>query len=201
MRFVTLAVWGLFCGTVLAGMWVPAARADSRPAWTNKEEPDASGKTLTFVGVSLPYLTEREARDDAMRNATRRVVEYMGTEAESRFVEAKTSFGLSSAVLDPTVATKSFQQQLSTNVAKKLRASEWYIEREDTSKGRTFVAFVKAVIPASSVNESFQDTAKQNQDDVQAKAQQTNDGKVKQQLDAAAKFWGNMAKSGLIPEE
>jgi hypothetical protein len=171
---------------------------DSRPKWTNLE-PDAKDGTLFFVGISNPYATERGARDDAMRNATQRVVDYLGTSALSKFEQATTSFGLSSSVVDPTQATRAFQQQISGNVARQLKAAEWYVEREQSNTGRGFVAFVRSTIPVASINDAFQKTAQQNMQDAQKRARDAADDQAKQQADKAAQFWADMSKQGLIP--
>lgn len=170
-----------------------------RPDWTNKE-PEADGNNMVFVGISNPYATERGARDDAMRDATQRVVDYLGTAAEDKFQQASTSFGLSSSVVDPTQATRSFQQQLSGNVARRLRAREWYTERQTSSTGTGYVVFVKSEIPTSSINEAFQQTAQDNLKAAQERARQAATDQAKQQADQAAQFWANMAKQGLVPD-
>lgn len=170
-----------------------------RPAWASKE-PGTEGQSMVFIGISNPYVTERLARDDAMRNATQRVVEYLGTAAQSKFEEATTSFGLSSAVVDPTLATRSFRQQLSGNVARRLRPSVWYMEREQMSTGTGYVVFVKSLIPIASINEAFQQSAKDNMKAAQDRARQASNDQAKRQADQAAQFWDQISKGGLVPD-
>lgn len=170
-----------------------------RPAWTN-EEPDLEGNNMVFIGISNPYATERLARDDALRHATQRVVEYLGTAAQSKIEQASTSFGLSSAVVDPTLATRSFRQQLSGNVARRLKPSVWYMEREQMSTGTAYVVFVKSLIPIASINEAFQQSAKDNMKAAQDRARQASDDQAKRQADQAAQFWDQISKGGLVPD-
>jgi hypothetical protein len=171
-----------------------------RPEWTMKE-PDREGQDMVFIGISNPYATERLARDDAIRNATQRVVEYLGTAAQSKFEQASTSFGLSSAVVDPTQATRAFQQQLSGNVARRLKPAQWYMEREQMSTGTGYVVFVKSVIPVSEINAAFQQTAADNMKAAQDRARQASDDQAKRQADQAAQFWDQMSKQGLVPDK
>ncbi len=183
--------------TLLA--WTAWAQG-ARPGWTHREEPEPTGKVLSFVGLSYPSATEREARDDALRNATERVVEFLGTTAESTFEEKRVSYGLTSQVLDPTRATQAFSKQFAKNLATRLRPVEWYTEQETSPQGKKFVVFVRAVIPIVSINDSFQQTAKQQQDASEQQARQAGDDKAKQQAASAAQFWADVGKTGLIPE-
>lgn len=196
----TMAAMLLVLALVSCGGPAPQGPSgQERPAWTQME-PDVEGDAMVFVGLSNPYATERGARDDALRNATQRVVQYLGTAAQSKFEQASTSFGLSSTVVDPTVATRDFQRQLSGNVARRLKPAEWYVEREETATGRAYVIFVRTLIPVSNINEAFSQTAKQNLADAQRRARDAVTDQAKAQADAAANFWSQMADQGLIPE-
>lgn len=197
---MSLARWTLQVVALCILLASLASAQGARPSWTNREEPEASGKVLTFVGLSYPSATEREARDDALRNATERVVEYLGTTAESAFEEKRVSFGLTSQVVDPTRATQAFTKQFAKNLATRLRPLEWYTEQETSPQGKKFVVFVRAAIPINSINDSFQQSAKQQQDAAEQQARQVSDDKAKQQAASAAQFWADMGKSGLIPE-
>lgn len=176
-----------------------ASQAPQRPEWTSIE-PETEGSSMVFIGISDPTASERLARQAAMRNAAQNVVQYLGTAAQSKFEQASTSFGLSSQVVDPTQATRSFQQQLSANVARRLKASRWYMERETDSTGaRGYKIFVKALIPLTEINAAFQRTAQDNAADAQKKARQAVTDRAKKQANDAADFWNKMSKQGLIP--
>jgi hypothetical protein len=96
-----------------------------RPAWT-MSEPETQGNWMYFVGVSGNMATEQLARNDALRDSTGKVVAYLGTLAKDKFERARTSFGLSSTVVDPTEASRQFEKQLAANVARQLKPKGWY---------------------------------------------------------------------------
>lgn len=166
-----------------------------RPAWTLSEPEPESGFHF-FVGISGDYATENLARDDALRSATTRAVQYMGTLAKDRFERARTSFGLSSTVVDPTEASRQFERQLSAAAAKQLKPKEWYLEQWQKPTGYSFRAFLLARMPKAPVDESLRTTADDNlrkaQDDARAAATQT----AKRQAEDAAEFWQKMKDQG-----
>lgn len=177
----------------------PPAQPTSRPDWT-MVEPEKEGDSMVFVGISTLHATEQDGRSAAMQNASENVVKYLGTAAESKFEQAKTSFGLSSQTVDPTQATRSFQKQLSANVARRLKASRWYLEREKDAAGkRGYKVFVKAKIPVAEINKSFAETANGNAKKAEEDASKAMTDQAKKQAQDAAGFWKNMAKQGLVP--
>lgn len=177
----------------------PPQRGPQRPAWT-MVEPETEGNSMVFIGISTLNATEQGGRSAAMQNAAENVVKYLGTAAESKFEQARTSFGLSSQTVDPTQATRSFQRQLSANVARRLKARNWYMEREADATGkRGYKVFVKTLIPISEINKSFRDTADGNVKKAQADARKAMTDQAKKQANDAAAFWKNMSKQGLVP--
>lgn len=177
----------------------PPPTAPQRPAWT-MVEPEKEGNRMVFIGISTLNATEQGGRAAAMRNAAENVVKYLGTAAESKFEQARTSFGLSSQTVDPTQATRSFQRQLSANVARRLKASHWYMERERDATGkRGYKVFVKTLIPISEINASFKKTANDNAKKAQDDARKAMTDQAKKQANDAANFWKNMSKQGLVP--
>ena len=167
--------------------------------WCN-DEPRTIGPELLFVGLSHPYATERDARDDAMRNAVQRVVTYLGTSAVSKFQEASATFGLSSTVFDPTNAANSFMQQVSGNVAAQLKADKWYTERAKGSTGQQgYQVFVLVHVPTSAINQTFRQTAEQNMAEAQQQAKEASDEAAKEQANKMVEFWNQMREQGIVP--
>lgn len=101
---------------------------ERRPEWTIKE-PFEEGGNLLFVGASGKFAEEKEARDDASRHAVSNVVKYFGTDVKDKIEKVWTAYGLSSEVLDPTVAMRQSEEQISKGLARKVKPKEWYIER------------------------------------------------------------------------
>lgn len=181
----------------MAGEQLVWSSSQERPAWT-MSEPDTEGGYMYFVGVSGNMATENLARNDSMRDATNKVVNYMGTLAKDKFERARVSLGLASTVVDPTEGSRQFEKQLAANVARQLKAKEWYAERWMLPTGNAWKTFVLARMPKETVNESLQNTAEENirkaQEDAKAAATQT----AKKQAEDAAAFWKQMKDQGLI---
>jgi len=168
-----------------------------RPKWT-VEDPAVEGTTIFFVGAAERYATEPEARDQAMRNSIKMVVGYLGTQAKDKYEKVATSFGLSSAVVDPTNASREYEKQLSENVVKKAKAKKWYIEQWNYPTGMGYKVFALVSVPVDEVNDAFKQTAKQNMEDAQKAARAASDTQAKSQAENAAKFWEEMTKQGVV---
>lgn len=168
----------------------------SRPTWVGVE-PDPDSEFLYFVGLSGDFATENLARDDAVRNANLRVVQYMGALAKDKFERARTSFGLASTVVDPTEAARQFEKQLSANVARQLKPKEWYEERWQKPTGNAWKAFLLARMPKQALNENMRNTAEDNIRKAQEDAKQAATDVAKKQAEDAAKFWQQMKDQGV----
>jgi hypothetical protein len=177
----------------------PLANTGPRPAWVDKEPPN-DGQTMTFVGISPPTATESQARDEAMTHASRQVVQYMGEMVKTKYERVRVSFGLSSAVEDPTTSMQAFDKKLAANMVEKLRAREWYTTMVPTHTGPGWKVYVLSAIPNSSIDETYKDTANQMAAEAQEKAKQTSDTRARQQLEDASDFWKKIAEQGLMNE-
>jgi len=173
---------------------------DTRPKWTI-EEPDVDGNIMVFVGLSNKYATEKGGRGDAMRNAANSVVKYLGTLAKEKYENLSISYGLESSVIDPTASARIYEKQLAANVVERLKARKWYLEQWKTPTGIGWKAFVMAVIPLDSVNDSFKNTAKANMLAAQRRAKDAADEVAKKQAEKAVDFWDKMTKEGVVPKE
>lgn len=177
---------------------VEEAPAPTRPEWT-MNEPDVEGGVMSFVGLSAVHASEKNARDDARRNAADAVVQYLGTLAKTKFEQASVSYGLSSEVVDPTTSTRNFQKQVAANVARRLKTKKWYMERESDASGKSgYKYFVLATVPVAEMDKAFQQTAKKNMEDAQKKAKEAATAQAKQQQEQAAKFWADMQNQGVV---
>ena len=61
---------------------IEEAPAPTRPEWT-MNEPDVEGGVMSFVGLSNVHASEKNAREDARRNAGDAGVQYLGTLAKT----------------------------------------------------------------------------------------------------------------------
>lgn len=169
-----------------------------RPEWV-MNEPEVEGNDLYFVGISAVHATEKNARNDARRDATNSVVQYLGTLAKTKYEQATVSYGLSSQVVDPTTASRQFEKQVAANVATRMKTTKWYMERETDSIGKKgYKYFTLAKIPKDSLNEAFQNTAEQNMKDAQERAAKAATAQAKKQAEDQAKFWTDMKQQGVV---
>ena len=169
-----------------------------RPEWV-MEEPGCDDENCYFVGLSNVYASEKGARDDSMANVYKRVVQYLGTLAKSKIEEASVSYGLNSQTIDPTLSARNYEKQVAANVAKAVKATKLYMERETGSTGKKgYKYFTLAKMPKESINAAFQQTAKKNMEDAQKRAQEAATEQAKQQAENARNFWEDMQKQGLL---
>ena len=49
---------------------------------------------MSFIGTSALYASEQAARDNALENAVKRAISYMGIMAKSKVEDARKSYGL-----------------------------------------------------------------------------------------------------------
>ena len=128
---------------------------EKRPEWTTKE-PESKEGTLFFIGLSGKFNTEKEARDDAQRHAINNVVKYISTDVRDKFERLIVSEGLSSGIIDPTKVVKSFEEQLSSAVARRVKTSEWYIEKYQRKQGKEketyYMVYLLAVVPQPEID-------------------------------------------------
>lgn len=131
------------------------AKPETRPDWTIKE-PETIGEHLVFIGLSGKFTMEKDARDDAHRDAINKVVRYISTDVHSKFERLIVSTGLSSEVIDPTTAIRDFEQQLSEAVTRRVKASQWYIEKWQQKQGsevKTYhLVYLLAKVPQTEVD-------------------------------------------------
>lgn len=175
---------------------------DKRPGWT-VSEPEMVDNKLCFIGLSGKFATEKEGRDDAYRNALDNVVKFMGTFVKDRFQSVVTSYNLTSEIVDPTKATRQFEEQLSAAMATHVKPKDWYIEKWNNAKMNEsyYLVYVMALVPKESIDKAYEDTVNGQIDDLKKKRDEANDEKAKAQFDNAMKAFEEVKKQGLSLEE
>ena len=174
-----------------------APKNKERPDWINNE-PDEGDNQLSFVGMSRVHATEKNARNDARRDATNVVVQYLGTIAKNKFEELSVSYGLSSEIVDPTESSQKFQKQIAANVARRLKTKIWHMEREKISGRLGYKYFVLAVMPNSAIENSFKKSLDQSIEEQQKEADNSATEKAKKQAEQAIEMFRKMKKEGLM---
>jgi len=132
-----------------------SSSAEKRPDWLI-HEPEIKDGNFLFVGLSDKKVLERDARDEAYRHAINNVVRYINVDVKDKFERIVTSSGLSSEVIDPTKVIRNFEEQLSSAVARRVKASEWYTERWERKQGAESTSYymvcVLATTPQAEIN-------------------------------------------------
>lgn len=96
------------------------SRVSARPAWTTQTRPGY------FVGLSRPADTEADARDQALADARRQIVEYLGIRLETELLDQvleKQTGGLTQ--LDERTEVK---VETASRAAVQARAEAWHVE-------------------------------------------------------------------------
>ena len=168
-----------------------------RPDWVYNEPSEDDG-ILSFVGMSAVHASEQNARNDARRNATNNVVQYLGTMAKTKFEQVTQSYGLSSQIVDPTTAAQQFEKQMSANLAREMKTKTWHPEREKKSGVWGYKYFVLAEIPKASIENSFRKSLDQNIKKQQEEAEKAATQKAKEQSENAIDMFRKMKKEGLM---
>jgi hypothetical protein len=98
-----------------------------RPSWIY-EEPNEKDGYLVFVSMSGNNATEIEARKDAMKNVIKVCADYCGVEVKDLNKKIKASFGKSSEVNDPTVASLGQTTMKTDSFVSRIKAKKWYVQ-------------------------------------------------------------------------
>ena len=102
---------------------------EKRPPWTLTEPDDESGKFFLFVGMSTRHSTERDARDEAERNARNEFAKYTGVEVSEVDEMLKSIYGSSSSILDPTISGKNQTKQETNALVSRVKTKNYYFEK------------------------------------------------------------------------
>ena len=100
----------------------------SPPNWTQNPSKHDTKTAKAFVGVSQNMSTEAEARDGALENARKQIIDAMGVYGERKIYEVISSSGLTSDIIDPTVVRDAASKLVSESKVR-TRAKEFHPER------------------------------------------------------------------------
>ncbi len=165
------------------------SRAD-RPEWTNSEPDDEDGNKF-FVGLSAVFSTEQSARDNALENATDRVVKYLGTFAKGKSLRMAKNFGLKSEKIDETLAGRAFQEQIYGSVARQVKSKDWHCEIQ-------WKCFVLARIPTTVLDDALKNAHENAEKDALKRSKDANTSAAKEQALNEAEFHAQMKKDGFL---
>ncbi len=175
------------------------ASHEMRPEWTYTE-PGIDGEILSFVGVSGKQSTEKLARNDALDTAIGNVVKFVGTFVSVEFEKLTMTYGVPSEIVDPTVATQSFENRFSSGLVSRVKGREFYIEKWEIrrTKDTYYLIWVFTDVPKSAVDEAYIDACNEQIEEINKELKNESEEKAKTQFENAIKAFEDFKKSGIL---
>ena len=169
----------------------PTPSSVDRPEWTNSVPDDEDGNKF-FVGLSAVHSTEQSARDNALENATDRVVKYLGTFAKGKSLRMAKNFGLKSEKIDETLGGRAFQEQIYGSVARQVEAKKTYCDQN------VWKCFVLARVPTTVLDDALKNAHESAEKDARKRSKDANTSAAKEQALNEAEFHAQMKKDGFL---
>jgi hypothetical protein len=171
--------------------------APQRPEWIDTVPQTPT--VLSFVGTSLRFSTEAQARDNAQENGRRQLVDYYGTVMSNKAREYTATYGISSDVFSPQIAAQQLNERIAQNIAQALEARSFYTEvfLDDTNR-EAFSVHVLMEIEKARVAKVIDDFGKDTAADIARQAATEQAVARKQQMEKAAEFFGGNLSSSLF---
>ena len=170
---------------------------EKRPSWVDSVP--ITNKTLSFVGVSNQYATDAEARDAAQSNGRGQLVKYYGTLMSDKGRTATATYGITSDVFDPQVASQELEEFVAEGLAKGLPAKEFYTEVYFTQASKNaFKVYALMQIDKEQADKAMQEYCNQKAAEYQSKAEAEKDAEKRRQLEKTAELFGGMLQSSLF---
>ena len=156
------------------------------PQWIHTLEPVGHDGYMFFVGRSVGAAMERSAVTDARQDVVDQVLEYLGGFAQRDFQARAVSFGLESAVLDPTSAGQQFRDFAYREYVRQNPPQDVYWEYRRTPGGDAYFAYVLQAVPVNRAMDTF---AESKVEDAQERVRQAQDVRAREQAQAYLEFW------------
>ena len=163
----------------------------SRPDWIGKETVLKDGY-LTLVGISEDCATEKLSIAGAMKDAQAKIVEYLGKLAKLEFKRMTVSNDFASKIIDPNSTTRSYQEFLAADIARRAKDSEEYREEWSTPAGVVYRSFVLVRMPQAIIDNSMKGFTRYNAVKVRQTIKNSTDKKAKKQARKTIEFWMNI---------
>lgn len=112
-----------------------------RPGWIDSVPADAAGNHF-LVGLSEHHSSERDAREDAMRDAREQFAKYTGVDMALVDEVVRSLYGSSSGVLDPLIESQQKSTQTTDAQVSRIKARQWYWETYQHLRGGESVGLV-----------------------------------------------------------
>ena len=108
--------------------WEEKISGGNQPDWTLAPADNDSKEAKAFCGTSHNFSSDGEARDNALENARKQIVDAMGTYGKHVIDEVISSVGTAGGILDPGVVRDDATKLVSESMVK-TRAREFHVEK------------------------------------------------------------------------
>lgn len=170
---------------------------EKRPSWVDSVP--ITNKMLAFVGVSKQQATDAEARNEAQGNGRDQLVKYYGTLISDKGIKATATYGITSDVFDPQVASQELEEFISKDLAQELLAKEWYTEMYFTQESKNaFKVYVLMQIGKERADKAMQEYCNQKAAEYQSKAEAEKDAEKRRQFEKTSELFGGMLQPSLF---
>jgi hypothetical protein len=155
--------------------------------------------TLSFTGTSNRYATEALARNAALDDGRRQLVDYYGTDMVNSAITKTASAGTLGNTIEPAEVAQGLQARISQNAAQALETRAFYVEVYlDENDKEAFVAHVWMEIHKSIIRRVIDDYTNEQAAGLRAKASAESDSDVRRQFELAAEMMEKGLSSELV---
>ena len=172
---------------------------EKRPSWVDSLP--ITSKTLSFVGVSIMYVIEAEAnaRNEAQNDGRGQLVKYYGTLMSDKGIKATATYGITSDVFDPQVASQELEEFVAEGLAKGLPAKDFYTEIYLTQDSKNKLkVYALMQIDKEQADKAMQEYCNQKAAEYQSKAEAEKDAEKRRQLEKTSELFGGMLQPSLF---
>jgi hypothetical protein len=139
-------------------------RSGKTPGWVNTAAVHGKGGTH-FVGVSYKYAEEKDARQDAEREAFAQAARNVSMAVQDVFERLWASLNLSDKVQNPSTVARDYEKFVSQVALRNTETDAFYLEQREKRDTREvyFKAFARLWVPTDAVVGNFSDYMSQKQ--------------------------------------
>jgi hypothetical protein len=156
--------------------------------WVTNPSCADTRETKAFTGISHRYRMEADARDDALKNARKQIIDAMGVSGKRKVYEVISSAGVSSDIIDPAVVADDMTKLVSQAFIKS-RAKEFYIENWKEWKENGWNGFCRAYVLVPISNSEIE---AQMEESIRKKAEALKEEKDRKNIERALKLMKKM---------
>lgn len=170
---------------------------EKKPDWTTSVP--ITNKQLAFVGVSGKFAEEKDARNEASADGRNQLVKYYGTLISDKGQTVKATYGITSDVFDPQVASRELEEFVAEGLAKALPAKDWYVETYvKPNSDFYYKAYVLMIIDKSEADKALKEYCNQKAAEYQKQADAEKNAEKRKQLEKVSEFFGGSLPSSMF---